>query len=236
MKTLTGNLRSQHQNEPSSRSFVIFGQYAIGDDKCVYQVCSREDAISFLVYDTHDINISFNYAEDGEKWQLIKTVWSIEDALAIVDVTGEDHDFCVAEEGDYKIVASVEFDNEFNCARVITIEPDEESNQDLILNDNPGYDTWSWGKLEAAHRLIDCNLSLSETIKLACPASVSLSFSGDTDQMSDIWYFSNGYSEDECVAKLISTEDYIDQVKRLIGDEYETIFNLSEGDGEYKEL
>lgn len=71
MKTLTGYLREKHLSEPSTREFQLFGEYAVGDDGCVYQVVSKEDAISFLIYDTKDENISFNYAEDETKYELI---------------------------------------------------------------------------------------------------------------------------------------------------------------------
>jgi hypothetical protein len=72
MKTLTGYLRESHLAEPRVRDFQVFGDYAVGeDDGCVYQVVSREDAISFLIYDTDDENISFNFAEDDMKYELI---------------------------------------------------------------------------------------------------------------------------------------------------------------------
>lgn len=76
---LTASLRESHLSEPQNRDFLFLGDYAIGDDGCVYQCVSQDDAISFLIYDLDTetsekkfgFPVSFNYAEDGQNYSLI---------------------------------------------------------------------------------------------------------------------------------------------------------------------
>ena len=68
-----GQLRNDYDSEPNSRKFLQMGEYAVGDDGCVYQFVDKDDAISFLIYDCiEQSHMAFNYAEDSTKYELIE--------------------------------------------------------------------------------------------------------------------------------------------------------------------
>ena len=70
---LNGQIRSNYQSEPTSREFLRMGEYAVGDDGCVYQFVDKDDATSFLIYDcVEQSDMAFNYAEDQNRYELIE--------------------------------------------------------------------------------------------------------------------------------------------------------------------
>ena len=66
-KVVSAELREGSQHDIKNRDFTIISEYeAIDEDGILYQICDKEDAVSFLIYDTYDDQYCFNYAEEGK--------------------------------------------------------------------------------------------------------------------------------------------------------------------------